>query len=136
MRFSFRTRFPKSALLAVAAAALLTMGLPATQAQDQKSSPSGDAAPTGNVANGKAMFMRDGCYHCHGFGAAGTGAAPALLANPIPLEAFIGYVRHPARQMPPFTEKVISDKDLTDIFAFIHSLPKPPDAKTIPMLNE
>jgi mono/diheme cytochrome c family protein len=136
MKFDCRVGLPKSVVLSVAAAALLAVGFPAAQAQEQKASSSADAVPAGDVAHGKAMFMRDGCYHCHGFGAAGTGAAPALLANPIPIEVFIAYVRHPARTMPPFTEKVISDKDLTDIFAFIHSLPKPRDAKSIPMLNE
>jgi mono/diheme cytochrome c family protein len=135
MKFNFLTRFWKGAVFAVGVIAFLTMGFPSAQAQEKGSS-SSDAAPAGDAVHGKAMFMRDGCYHCHGFGAAGTGAAPALLANPIPIESFIAYVRHPARSMPPFTEKVISDKDLTDIFAFIHSLPKPPDAKSIPMLNQ
>ena len=136
MKFNLLISFPKSAVLAGSLAALLTVGLPPTQAQQQKASPHADGAAAGDAANGKAVFMKDGCYHCHGYGAQGTSAAPALLSNQIPLEAFIGYVRHPARQMPPFTEKVISDKDLTDIYAFIHSLPKAPDAKSIPLLNQ
>jgi hypothetical protein len=37
--------------------------------------------------------------------------------------------------MPPYTEKVVSDQELADIFAYVQSIPKPPDVKTIPLLN-
>jgi mono/diheme cytochrome c family protein len=50
--------------------------------------------------------------------------------------AFIAYVRHPAGAMPPYTSKVISDAELTDIRAFLASLPAPPPLKSIPLLNQ
>jgi len=45
-------------------------------------------------------------------------------------------VRKPARRMPPFrTERQISNAALAEIYAFLKSLPSPPDPKTIPLLN-
>jgi mono/diheme cytochrome c family protein len=37
--------------------------------------------------------------------------------------------------MPPFTPKVVSDAQLADIYAFLRSLPPPPDPDTIPLLK-
>ena len=36
--------------------------------------------------------------------------------------------------MPAFTEKVISDQELTDIYAYLKTIPAKP-AKDIPLLN-
>jgi hypothetical protein len=44
-------------------------------------------------------------------------------------------LRHPVNDMPPFTNKVLSDSEITDIYAFLKSIPAPPDVKTIPMLS-
>jgi cytochrome c1 len=38
--------------------------------------------------------------------------------------------------MPPYTEKVVTDQELADIYAFLKSLPEPSKAKDIPLLNE
>jgi cytochrome c1 len=38
--------------------------------------------------------------------------------------------------MPPYTEKTVSDQELADIYAYLKSLPEPPKAKDIPLLNE
>jgi hypothetical protein len=45
-------------------------------------------------------------------------------------------VRHPKGTMPPFTDKVVSDEALTDIHAFLASIPAPPPSKDIPLLNQ
>jgi cytochrome c1 len=37
--------------------------------------------------------------------------------------------------MPPYTSKITSDAELADIYAFLQSLPHPPDAKNIPLLT-
>jgi hypothetical protein len=37
--------------------------------------------------------------------------------------------------MPPYTMKSVPDKDLTDIYAFLQSLPSPPDVTSIPALR-
>jgi mono/diheme cytochrome c family protein len=45
-------------------------------------------------------------------------------------------VRHPSGTMPPFTAKVVSDAELTDIRAYLASVAEPPPAKNIPLLNQ
>lgn len=93
------------------------------------------AASAGNAENGKKIFSKVGCWECHGF--VGQGGAGARIGPPpLALPAFLAYVRHPKGQMPPYEAKAISDLDLTDIFAFLQSVPKPPPVKNIPLLNE
>ena len=107
--------------------------LPTARAQQNS-----DGSPTGNADNGKKLFMADGCYECHGRmgqGAAQTGAA--RIGPPIlPFEAFQGYVRSPANNMPPYSAKAVPDKDLADIYAYLKSIPMPPKGKDIPLLNK
>lgn len=94
-----------------------------------------DSASAAKIENGKKLFTNDGCYECHGHMAQG-GTGPRLGPDPIPFSAFLQYVRHPAGSMPPFTSKVVSDAEFADIYAFISSLPQPPKAKDIPLLNQ
>jgi mono/diheme cytochrome c family protein len=91
--------------------------------------------PAQNVENGKRLYLKDGCYECHGYagqGGAGARLAPKVLAAP----AFIAYVRHPGGAMPPYTNKVASDAELNDIRAYLESMPAPPPLKSIPILNQ
>ena len=86
--------------------------------------------------NGKRLFVKDGCYQCHGYQGQGGVAGARLAPRPIVLAALTAYVRHPTGQMPPYTSKVLSDADLADIHAFLSSIPAPPPAKSIPLLNQ
>ena len=36
--------------------------------------------------------------------------------------------------MPPFSDKILSDGDLADIYAYLQSIPKP-DVNSIPLLK-
>ena len=91
-------------------------------------------AEAGNAQNGRKLFVKYGCYECHGYEAQGSIATgPRLGPDPIPLEAMMAYVRKPAGEMPPYTGKVVSDQDLADIHAFLASLPEP--SKNIPLLK-
>jgi len=93
-------------------------------------------APAGNALNGKKLWVADGCYSCHGFDGHG-GAGVKLAPKPIPIVSFIAIVRHPPPSgMPTFSEKVISNADLTDMWAFLKSIPDPPAVKDIPLLNQ
>lgn len=109
------------------------LALPPSRAQQ-----SSDAPPAGNAENGKKLFMSDGCYECHGRmgqGAAQTGAA--RIGPPIlPFEAFEGYIRNPANNMPPYSSKAVPEKDVADIYAYLKSIPMPPKGKDIPLLNK
>jgi ubiquinol-cytochrome c reductase cytochrome c subunit len=94
------------------------------------------AAPAGDVAKGKAIFERTGCYQCHGREGQGGREGPRI-ASPVPLAwpALSKFVRTTRGDMPPYTEKVLSNQDLADIYAYMRSIPPAPDFKTIPLLN-
>src|SRR5215831_1568008 len=91
---------------------------------------------TGSADNGKRLFVKYGCYTCHGYQGQGGGAGAKLAPKPIAAAALIAYVRHPSGSMPPFTAKVVTDTELTDIHAFLASVPVPPAVKDIPLLNQ
>jgi len=97
----------------------------------------GAAAPAGDPVKGKANFERVGCYQCHGHEGQGGREGPRIAA-PVPLAypALSGFVRTTSGDMPPFTEKVLSNQELTDIYAYLQSIPAPPDHKTIPLLSQ
>jgi mono/diheme cytochrome c family protein len=92
--------------------------------------------PQGNAANGRKLFSSFGCYQCHGYEAQGGSAGPRLAPRPIPYAQLMKYVRHPTGEMPPFTEKVVKDAELTDIYAFLRSQPAAPDVDKIPLLKQ
>ena len=92
------------------------------------------AAPAGNIENGKKHFMSDGCWQCHG--TLGNGAnltGPKLANTELPFEAFLMQLRQPSNDMPPYEAKIIPDQTVADIYAYMKSLPKSPDAKSLPL---
>ena len=93
-------------------------------------------AAAGNAENGKKLFVTYACWACHGSSGRAGGAAPAITPSTRSAEALIKYVRKPAGAMPPYTSKSISDRELTDIAAYLRTIPKDPDPKTIPLLNQ
>jgi mono/diheme cytochrome c family protein len=110
-------------------AAVTLASLVCAQAQD---------APKGDAAKGKQLWLADGCSYCHGTvgqGGGGRAAGLRIASQPIPFGAFLNQVRAPANEMPVYVEKVLSDQDVADIFAYIQSLPPPPDLKSIRILN-
>lgn len=93
-------------------------------------------ASAGNSENGKKLFNKIGCYECHGReGQGSTMSGPRIAPDPIPLDALLRYVRKPTGEMPPFTAKVVSGQELTDIYAFLQSRPHPQPAKDNPLLK-
>jgi mono/diheme cytochrome c family protein len=92
--------------------------------------------PSGNVENGKRIFNKNGCYECHGReGQGSTMTGPRIAPNPVPFDVLTRYVRKPTGEMPPYTDKVVSDQELADIYAFLQSRSHPPAAKSIPLLK-
>jgi mono/diheme cytochrome c family protein len=85
---------------------------------------------------GKQLYVKHGCWQCHGFVGQGGLAGPKLAPDPMPAEAFKSFVRSTNRAMPPYREAVLPNADLDDIYAYVESIPKPADAKTIPLLNQ
>lgn len=92
-------------------------------------------ANAASTENGKALFLKVGCYECHGTQGQGAVTGPRLAPDPMPFEALSAFVRSTTRQMPPYHVKVLSDADLADIYAYLQSIPKPPDVKSLPQLN-
>lgn len=83
------------------------------------------AAPSGNVGRGKQIYIKYGCYQCHGREAQGASTGSKLGPDPWPFAAFVQYVRSPAGDMPPYTARVMSDAELADVYAFVASRPRP-----------
>jgi ubiquinol-cytochrome c reductase cytochrome c subunit len=92
-------------------------------------------AVAASAEKGKAAYIQHGCWQCHGFQGQG-GAAPKLAPDPTPVEAFTAFVRTTDRAMPPYMEAVLSNEELADIHAYLQSIPKPADYKSIPLLNQ
>jgi mono/diheme cytochrome c family protein len=92
---------------------------------------------TGNADNGKKIFVKNGCYQCHGYVGQGGVAGARLAQTKLPLAGFTAYVRNPPPGgMPPFRAKIMSDQELADVWAYIKSIPEPKPVKDIPLLNE
>lgn len=94
------------------------------------------AAPDGDAANGKVLFTKIGCFECHGFAGQGGRAGARIVPTQLKAQDLIRYVRRPPGDMPAYTDKVVSDQELRDIYAFIKSFPPPKAIKDIPLLNK
>jgi mono/diheme cytochrome c family protein len=93
-------------------------------------------APPGNAEKGKKLFVERACWQCHGLAAQGGGiAGPRLAGRVPPWPAFARYVRRPTEEMLPYTEKVLPDTELADIYAWLKAIPPPPAVSSIPQLN-
>src|SRR2546423_1950062 len=91
---------------------------------------------TDRIAKGKASFERTGCWQCHGRQGQGGRESPRI-ASPVPMSwpVLSRFVRTTKADMPPYTESVLSNQELADIYAYLRSMPPAPDFRTIPLLN-
>jgi ubiquinol-cytochrome c reductase cytochrome c subunit len=97
------------------------------------------AAVAASAEKGKAAFVQHGCWQCHGFvgqGSVASSGGKVLTRTEMPLETFVAFVRSTNRTMPPFSEKILPNEDLADIYAYLQSIPKPASYKSIPLLNQ
>jgi mono/diheme cytochrome c family protein len=104
--------------------------------QSAASQPKIELSSTANPQNGRQLYTASGCYECHGLeGQGSTQTGGSRLGPPqTPFSSFVGYVRQPTGQMPPYTQKVISNAQLADIYVFLQSRPEA-HSKSIPLLN-
>ena len=114
---------------------LLTTGAGLMAASAIAQTPASSPA-AGNAENGKKLFVTYLCWSCHGSSGRAGGAAPAITPSTRSAEDLIKYVRKPRGAMPPYTSKSISERELTDIAAYLRTIPRDPDPKTIPLLNQ
>ena len=124
-------RLQFAALAVLAASTLMASAAAQTPAPAAQAAP----APAGNAETGKKLFVSYGCWQCHGYEGQGGAAGPRLAPRPLPFAGFSRYVRRPTNQMPPYTERVVSDADLAHIHAYLMSRPAPPPVASIPLLK-
>jgi mono/diheme cytochrome c family protein len=95
-------------------------------------------APPGDAAEGKRLYLAVGCFTCHGRsgqGGAMNGPAPILAKTAMPFEGFMGQLRRPVNDMPAYSEKVMTDKQVADIYAFVQSLSGPRSTKDMKIFD-
>jgi mono/diheme cytochrome c family protein len=103
---------------------------PSARAQD---------AASGDAANGKRVYLADGCFLCHGRsgqGGAMNYPAPPIAQLEMPVESFVAFLRDAPNDMPAYSAGVLSDKEAADIHAFLRSLPGRKPARDFPLLNQ
>ncbi|MGO8913824.1 MAG: c-type cytochrome [Bradyrhizobium sp.] len=121
--------FKSVALTAFVAVVLCAPTFAAARAQDTRQ---------GDAANGKRVYLRDACFTCHGRsgqGGAYNGPAPILAQTALPFEGFREEIRNPVNNMPAYSDAVLSDNEIIDIYAFVESLPGQLSPKDISILN-
>jgi mono/diheme cytochrome c family protein len=120
-----------ASFMGAAAMAAALMGFqPGARAQD---------APPGDPVEGKRLYLAVGCFTCHGRSGQGgnmNGPAPILAKTAMPFDGFKGQLRRPVNDMPAYSEQVMTDKQIADIYAFVESLPGPRPTKDMKIFNE
>jgi mono/diheme cytochrome c family protein len=94
------------------------------------------AQSSGNADSGRRLFLRDGCWECHGYAGQGSKDGARLANTALTASQLTRYVRRPSGAMPAYIDKVITDEELADIWAYVKTLPAPKAVKDIPLLNE
>ena len=119
----------KISRLNLAAAAALLLALAGASAQAQGTAP--------GVETGRELYMKNGCYSCHGTVGQGglASVGPRLAPEPFPLEVFKVIVRNGKQSMPRFDARFVSDDQLQSIHQYLASIPKGRGAKDIPLLQ-
>ena len=95
-------------------------------------------APAGDAARGKAAYMKNMCYTCHGTAGQGgdRGSGPRITFDLWPWEGFAQQVRSPRESMPRYAKQHLSDAELADIYAYLASMKRGPKAADIPLLRD
>lgn len=88
-----------------------------------------------DAGKGKDLYVKNGCWQCHGFVGQGGIAGPKIAPDPMPADALVTFLRTTNRAMPPYREAILSNADIADIHAYLASMSKPGDYKSVPLLN-
>ena len=89
-----------------------------------------------SAANGHMLFVKVGCYECHGRQGQGGAAGPRIAPDPLPFDGLAAFVRTTSGEMPPYTTTLLSDSDLADIYVYLQSIPRPPAVADVPLLKQ
>jgi len=110
--------------------AVLLIGVPSLALQPTP------PASTGSAENGKKLFLRDGCWECHGYAGQGGRDGARIAETALTSNQFTRYIRRPTGAMPAYIDKVLSDAEAADIWAYVKTLTGPKTAKDVPLLTE
>jgi mono/diheme cytochrome c family protein len=94
--------------------------------------------PPGNATDGKRLYLAT-CFACHGRsgqGGAMNGPAPILARTAMPFDGFKAQLRQPISDMPAYSEAVMSDQQIADIYAFVETLPGPLPVKDMAIFKD
>jgi ubiquinol-cytochrome c reductase cytochrome c subunit len=87
------------------------------------------------AAEGKQVFVRVGCYQCHGYAGQGGSAGLKLAPDPLPYDALSTFVRGTTGAMPAYSTAILPDADLQKIYAYLKSIKKAPSVDSLPLLK-
>jgi cbb3-type cytochrome c oxidase subunit III len=96
----------RSSRLAFGVSALMFVLLAMTYAQQ--------AAPSGE----EVYVDRLGCWNCHGK-SGGGGAGATISKTKLSLRKFVGYIRLPSKEMPPYAPLLASDEELAIVYRWL-----------------
>lgn len=89
-----------------------------------------------DAARGFIVYTANGCWQCHGTDGASGGPGGRLAPNPLPYEAVHKQLRQPRARMPVYTEAVLSENDIQDLYAYLKKTPPAKTLAEIPLLND
>jgi mono/diheme cytochrome c family protein len=81
------------------------------------------AAPAGDAAHGKKLFAAN-CASCHGAHGTEGGVGPSLKGEKTKKNqaAAVAWIKNPAPPMPKLYPSPLSEKDVSDLAAYVESL--------------
>jgi mono/diheme cytochrome c family protein len=95
-----------------------------------------NAVPAGNAGNGKKLFLRDGCWECHGYAGQGGRDGARIASTALTNAQFTRYIRRSTGTMPAYIDAILGENEANDIRAYLTSMPAPKPSKDIPLLND
>jgi len=81
------------------------------------------------------MYFNKGCHVCHSNVGQGARSGKPLVSPLLPKEDFFAVVRRPYGIMPAYSPKVLSDRDLAEIYQYLETL-ESPKVDAIPLLQQ
>ena len=90
--------------------------------------------PKDDVREGRALYVSQQCWQCHGYEGQGGVAGNRIAPTRYSYEAFARLVRF-TNLMPAYSPKVLSDRQLRLIYAYVRSIPEPPPLEEISELD-
>jgi len=100
-----------------------TEGLPQVEPPAApESDPTAEKRAVWGTREGDRLYISKGCIGCHGTSGYG-GVGPDLAKTVLIPDEFNQQVRNPRSQMPPFPESIITDQEISKVYAYLQLVP-------------